>query len=96
MTSSDEGPERPVVERVKHSCVDVILPITVGQFVKLAGLAVTGGDAKQLVAMGSVRVNGEVERRRGRKLAPGDIVNVGDAAAAVALKPLESRFVPGE
>lgn len=61
----------------------VDLPITLGQFVKLAGLAATGGDAKVLVVGGQVRVNGEVDTRRGRKLAFGDVVGVGDERATV-------------
>ena len=54
--------------------MEVGLPITLGQFVKLAGLASTGGEAKLLVAGGHVRVNGQIETRRGRKLAWGDLV----------------------
>ena len=42
------------------------------QFLKLHGLAETGGQAKVMVQGGLVRVNGEVETRRGRKLQPGD------------------------
>ena len=38
----------------------------------------TGGEAKVLVQAGEVRVNGEVETRRGRKLREGDVVKVGD------------------
>lgn len=52
------------------------LPIALGRFVKLAGLASTGGEAKHLVAGAAVRVNGELETRRGRKLRAGDIVEV--------------------
>ena len=63
--------------------VAVRLPITLGQFVKLAGLAATGGEAKQLVGAGLVRVNAGIETRRGRKLAPGDTVEVQGAAARV-------------
>jgi ribosome-associated protein len=59
------------------------LPITLGQFVKLAGLASTGGDAKLMVVDGRVRVNGEVDTRRGRKLAFGDVVRVEDEEATV-------------
>ncbi len=65
--------------------IAVDLPITLGQFVKLAGLAETGGDAKSLVASGLVRVNNEVERRRGHRLAPGDIVEVRHRRAQVML-----------
>jgi ribosome-associated protein len=65
--------------------VSVDLPITLGQFVKLAGWAGSGGDAKQLVAAGEVRVNGEVEPRRGHKLTPGDAVeSQGRLATVVA------------
>ena len=48
--------------------------IRLGQFLKLADLADTGADAKALLAEGQVRVNGAVERRRGRQLATGDVV----------------------
>ncbi|MEP7140980.1 MAG: RNA-binding S4 domain-containing protein, partial [Caldimonas sp.] len=37
-----------------------------------------GGAAKLLLAEGGVRVNGETESRRGRKLRAGDEVTVGD------------------
>jgi ribosome-associated protein len=48
--------------------------IRLGQFLKLADLVDTGADAKGLLAQGLVRVNGEVETRRGRQLAAGDLV----------------------
>ena len=51
--------------------------ITLGDFLKWAGAADTGGRAKQMVQAGAVRVNGAVERRRGRRLAPGDRVAAG-------------------
>jgi ribosome-associated protein len=43
---------------------------------KLAGLAPTGGAAKQRIQAGEVRVNGQVETRRKRRLAPGDVIEV--------------------
>lgn len=46
--------------------------ITLDAFLKWVGVAQTGGHAKELIASGLVRVNGEVETRRGRKLRPGD------------------------
>ncbi|MDF1523097.1 MAG: RNA-binding S4 domain-containing protein [Trueperaceae bacterium] len=52
---------------------------------KLAGVAATGGQAKQLIQGGSVRVNGEVETRRKRKLVEGDVVEVGDESFEIAL-----------
>jgi ribosome-associated protein len=45
---------------------------------KVANVVVTGGEAKVLIQNGEVRVNGEVETRRGLKLREGDLVEVGD------------------
>jgi ribosome-associated protein len=50
--------------------------IRLGQFLKLADLVDTGADAKPLLMQGLVQVNGEVETRRGRQLAKGDVVTV--------------------
>ena len=57
--------------------------IRLGQLLKLAGAVDAGGEAKELLASGGVRVNGEVEERRGRQLHPGDEVHVGDEALRV-------------
>lgn len=48
--------------------------ITLDAFLKWTGVADTGGHAKTLIASSMIRVNGEVELRRGRKLRPGDYV----------------------
>ena len=48
--------------------------IRLGQLLKLAGVAESGGEARELVQDGEVRVNGEVETRRGRQLRDGDVV----------------------
>jgi ribosome-associated protein len=48
--------------------------IRLGQLLKLAGVAATGGEARELIQDGAVRVNGEVELRRGRQLRAGDVV----------------------
>ena len=52
--------------------------ITLGQALKASNLVDSGGEAKVLIQGGEVRVNGEVETRRGRKLEEGDVVEVGD------------------
>lgn len=39
---------------------------------KLAGIVGSGVDAKFLIQDGQVKVNGEVDTRRGKKLYPGD------------------------
>ncbi|MBP3037070.1 RNA-binding S4 domain-containing protein [Arthrobacter sp. zg-ZUI100] len=50
--------------------------IRLGQLLKLASLAEDGIQAKQLIEDGLVKVNGEIEERRGRQLHPGDTVSV--------------------
>jgi ribosome-associated protein len=50
--------------------------IRLGQFLKLADVVGAGSDVKGLLSGGMVRVNGEVESRRGRQLVPGDEVQV--------------------
>ncbi len=52
--------------------------ITLGQALKASNLVGSGGEAKVLIQGGVVRVNGEVETRRGRKLQKGDVVEVGE------------------
>ncbi|AZK45577.1 S4 domain-containing protein YaaA [Paenibacillus lentus] len=50
--------------------------IKLDQFLKLADCVPTGGMAKALLQEEVVKVNGELEERRGRKLYPGDTVDV--------------------
>lgn len=50
--------------------------IQLDQFLKWAGIAETGGHAKELVAEGIVSVNGEIAHERRKKLYPGDTVKV--------------------
>lgn len=48
--------------------------IKLGQALKLAGLAESGVDAKYAIQDGLVKVNGEVEVQRGKKIYPGDTI----------------------
>ena len=57
--------------------------ITLGQALKAADMVGSGGEAKVLIQSGEVLVNGEVETRRGRKLLPGDVIEVGDETLEV-------------
>ncbi|WP_029068848.1 RNA-binding S4 domain-containing protein [Jonesia quinghaiensis] len=50
--------------------------IRLGQFLKLASLAESGAQARELLEAGEVSVNGEQEVRRGRQLHHGDVVEV--------------------
>jgi len=61
--------------------------IRLGQLLKLADVADSGSEAKELLAEGAVRVNDEVDTRRGRQLAPGDVV----AAAGVTVRVVQGH-----
>lgn len=58
--------------------------IKLGQFIKLANLVATGGEAKELIASGAVCVNGIVSQQRGRTLHVGDEVCIGPSCVRVA------------
>ncbi|GAA4094430.1 hypothetical protein GCM10023066_34880 [Nocardioides kongjuensis] len=76
----DPQPEGPVP-------VDVPIrdeSIRLGQFLKLANLVDSGAEAKPVIADGLVKVNGEVDTRRGRQLRVGDVVELQGQAARVA------------
>lgn len=49
--------------------------IKLGQLLKKAGLVGSGVEAKEVILDGEVKVNGETEERRGRKLYDGDVVS---------------------
>ncbi len=68
--------------------------IKLDQFLKVMGVAPTGGQAKIMVQYGAVQVNGEVETRRGRKLRPGDQVTVDDRTFVVELDEPEPAVNP--
>ncbi len=59
------------------------------QFLKATGIAATGGEAKAIVDEGLVRVNGEEESRRRRKLRANDRIEI-------ALDPPESWGIVAE
>lgn len=50
--------------------------IKLGQALKLAGLVESGVDAKIRIQEGFVKVNGEVEVQRGKKIHPGDVIEL--------------------
>jgi len=54
-------------------------PIKLDQFLKMKGIVESGGQAKMLIQAGEVKVNGQTETRRGRKLIKGDrVVTMGE------------------
>ncbi len=54
--------------QVKGDC------IRLGQFLKIAGIVGTGGEAKIRVQSGEIKVNGVTDTRRGRQMKDGDLV----------------------
>ncbi len=50
--------------------------IKLDQLLKLASLVDSGGVAKHLIQDGEVKVDGEVETRRGKKILPGSVVEL--------------------
>jgi ribosome-associated protein len=57
--------------------------IRLGQLLKLASLADDGFHAKQLIEDGLVKVNGEIETRRGAQIRNGDTVTVNGESVRV-------------
>lgn len=50
--------------------------IKLDQFLKLSDIAQTGGHAKIIIKNGEVKINGETNTQRGKKLRVGDIIEV--------------------
>lgn len=71
MTVADDDPD----PEPKKLCLD--------QFLKLSWVVETGGHAKFVIQNGEVKVNGEIETRRRRKLVVGDVVEIGGKQLAV-------------
>lgn len=63
--------------------------IKLDQFLKLAQVVQSGGEAKHLIQSGAVQVNGQIETRRGRKLRHGDVVVVEGEELVVQVQPDE-------
>lgn len=58
--------------------------IRLGQLLKLANLAEDGVQARELVENGLVKVNGDIETRRGRQLHAGDAVTVNGVTVRIS------------
>ena len=52
--------------------------IKLDSFLKLTSLVESGGQAKQFILDGLVKVNGQIEIRRGKKLYKGDKIEIFD------------------
>lgn len=58
--------------------------IRLDNLLKLAGVTVTGGQAKMKIQAGEVKLNGETCLQRGKKLRVGDVVEVDEVQVSVA------------
>ena len=54
--------------------------ITLGQLLKATGYVDRGADAKEALAVERFLMNGEPENRRGRKIRPGDVIELPDGS----------------
>ena len=50
--------------------------ITLGQFLKLADIIESGGEAKMFIAENEVQIDGVIDQRRGRKLRGGEVIEI--------------------
>ena len=50
--------------------------ITLGQFLKLADIIQSGGEAKSFLAENEVEIDGISDNRRGRKLRGGEVIEI--------------------
>lgn len=57
--------------------------ITLQALLKAAGLTDNGGSAKNAIISGEVKVDGEVEIRRGKKIRAGQVVSFADQEITV-------------
>lgn len=57
--------------------------IKLDSLLKFAGVVGTGGEAKDAIQSGDVTVNGEVCTMRGKKIRPGDVVELGGEIALI-------------
>lgn len=57
--------------------------IKLDQLLKLSDIVSNGSEAKYFILEGNVKYNGEIEIRRGKKVYPGDIVEVNGEKIAV-------------
>ena len=58
--------------------------IKLDSLLKFAGLAETGGEAKERIQAGEVKLNGEVCTMRGKKCVPGDLVELDGRLVKIA------------
>jgi len=61
-------------------------PIELYQLLKIANLVQSGGEAKFVISEGLVRVNGNIETRKRKKIVADDIVEFSDNTIRIKLR----------
>ena len=61
-------------------------PVELYKILKFEGMVASGGEAKAAVADGLVKVNGEIETRKRKKIMSGDVIKFGDEIIRIQLK----------
>jgi len=61
-------------------------PIELCRILKFENMVASGGEAKHVIAEGLVKVNGEVETRKRKKIFSGDIIEFGNQKIRLQLK----------
>jgi ribosome-associated protein len=74
--SDPTDPSAKPTRTAEPAAGDAAPRISLDDFLKTGGYVGTGGQAKFLIQGGDVRVNGQTETRRRRKLQPGDVIEL--------------------
>jgi ribosome-associated protein len=61
------------------------VPVELYKILKFEGLVSSGAEAKSVVAEGQVKVNGEVETQKRKKILPGDVIEFGAETLRIVL-----------
>ena len=61
------------------------VPVELYKILKFAGLVGSGAEAKAVVAEGQVKVNGDVETRKRKKILAGDLIEFGTETLRIVL-----------
>ena len=69
-------------------------PIELYKILKFESMVQSGGEAKFVIAEGLVRVNGEVETRKSKKIIAGDIIEFGEEKIQIVTRGSGSRLRP--
>ena len=87
MPTTKAEPSEPTVVTVREA------PIELCQLLKFAGLTDSGGEAKQVISEGKVRLNGVVETQKRKKVLAGDRVEYGDERDP-AMRAFQEKIAP--